>query len=77
MDLTIEVLYSCPECGLVDIPVKVRARDQEDVIEWMRATIPLIGKDHHRRSPECYPAQLRDVKIPMDGTDKVGGPSVN
>lgn len=31
MNLTIGVLYSCSECGLKDIEVRVRARESESV----------------------------------------------
>lgn len=77
MQLTIEVLYSCPDCGLVDVPVKVPARGVEDVGEWMEATVVLVGNDHFCRSPSCEPEKLRDLKIPMAGTDRIGGAPVN
>jgi hypothetical protein len=77
MNLTISVLYSCDLCGLVDIPVSVPARENEDVIQWMETMGVLLSNDHQKRSPHCHPKTLSQVKVPMTGTDKVGGASVN
>lgn len=74
-ELHTTVLYSCPECGLVDVPVPVPSRTTEDVVQWFEGVmIRYLGVDHARRSPHCHPNKLRDVKIPMPaGTDRVGG----
>lgn len=75
--MTITVLYSCPECGLERVPVEVPARGEEGVITWMdNMVITHLGSDHARRSPDCHPERLRDIMIPLTGTEKVGGPSV-
>jgi hypothetical protein len=72
--VTIKVRYSCRVCHLVDAVVEVPARtaDDENIIKWMNATIIVIGNDHRRRSPQCRPTQLHDVKIPIQG-EIVGG----
>lgn len=75
LKLFVEVLYSCPLCGLKDIAVRVPAREEEDVRQWMEATIVHVADDHHFRRPRCRPDSLHDLKIPMIGTDKVGGAS--
>jgi hypothetical protein len=75
-ELTITVLYSCPACGLADMPVPVPARTDEDVLKWMDATVRACCDDHRRRSPECRPTELYDLKIPMTGADRVGGAPV-
>ena len=75
-DLTIVVLYSCPECDLKDVEVTVPARTTEDIIDWMNQTNLLLAKDHGRRSPRCFPRVLKNVKIPMHQSDRVGGASV-
>lgn len=77
MKVTITVLYSCHTCRLKDIPVAVPARETEDVLVWMDATGRLLGSDHHRRSPLCKTKVLNDVKIPITGTDRVGGAAAN
>lgn len=75
--LKIGVKYSCPDCGLVDVDVRVPARMHEDLLVWMDATTLLLAQDHHHRSPDCRPLTLRNLKIPMTGTDRVGGPVLN
>jgi hypothetical protein len=74
--VTIRVRYSCPACGLVSVNVDVPARETEDVVTWMEATVRATGADHNRRSPDCHPARLHDLMIPMTGTDRIGGPTV-
>lgn len=66
--------YSCPLCGVLKAEVDVPARGEEDVIAWMDRTILVLAVDHARRSPDCHPDKLVDVMIPLDGTDRVGGP---
>lgn len=73
--MTITVRYSC-DCGIDDMALDVPARTTEDVGAWMQQTMLTISRDHHRRSPHCTAHRLRHLKIPMTGTDKVGGPTV-
>lgn len=75
--LKITVRYSCHECGIKDAAVEVPARELEDVLVWMDATGRLLGADHARRSPRCRPDHLSDLKIPIEGADRVGGATVN
>lgn len=73
--MVITVLYSCHECGLERVPVGVPARDHEEVMDWMRQTFRLVSADHRRRSPTCHPVTLSDLSIPIEGTDRIGGPT--
>lgn len=76
MNLTIQCLYTCKKCGLTDIPVDVPAREEEDVVVWVKASAELMGADHERRSPLC-PSRVIDLKIPVPASaTKVGGPAV-
>jgi len=73
----IRVLYSCEGCGLHRAGVSVVAReDDEDLMAWMHKLGHELGADHDRRSPNCPTCVLRDILIPMHGTNRVGGPSV-
>ena len=75
--MTIRVLYSCEGCGLKEVGVDVPARlGDEDVVAWMERTIRLAGNDHRRRSLGCHPKSLQDLKIPITGADRVGGPAI-
>jgi hypothetical protein len=74
--LTIRCFYSCALCGLKKVPVDVPARGDEDVCDWMEVTIRLVGQDHAFRAPGCHPKTLTDLMIPMTGTDRVGGPTL-
>jgi hypothetical protein len=71
----IEVLYTCEECGLTDVPVPVVARTTEDVVVWLeQVAVPALARDHARRSPRCHVDKFADVKVPMPaGTSKIGG----
>lgn len=71
--MTITVSYSCLLCGLRDAPVEVPARTDECVLKWMESTCRACAADHRTRSPYCHPTELHDLKIPMTGTDRVGG----
>lgn len=75
--LTVRVQYSCPLCGLFKVHCDVPARGDEDVLVWMEQTIAALSHDHHARSPQCHPGELKDVMIPMTGTDRIGGPVTN
>jgi hypothetical protein len=68
------VKYSCPLCRIKDREVEVRARESEDVIQWLEGTcFPAIGADHMTSFPACGATSLTDLKIPISGSDKVGG----
>lgn len=74
-DATVTVLYSCPLCGIKDRGVGVRARGiEEDVLDWLEgACMVALGRDHAATSPFCHPTELKNLKIPLIGTDKIGG----
>lgn len=74
--LKIEVLYSCHSCGLNDVKVQVPARTEENVLVWMETTGAYLSADHDKRSPHCHPDTLSNVKIPITGTDRIGGAPV-
>jgi hypothetical protein len=74
--VTITVMYSCDECALSKVSCLVPAREDEDVTVWMEQTIRLISADHDQRSPGCHPKMLKDLYIPMTGTDRIGGPTL-
>lgn len=77
-DLTTTVLYTCNMCGLVKIPVKVKAREKEEDLEkWMLQMGAELSENHNRRSPNCKPKTFTNIMIPYDGTDYVGGPKIN
>lgn len=71
---TITVLYTCKPCGLNDVPVQVRARLKEGVVEWLEEVLAHeVARDHFRRSPHCLVGKMDCVKIPMAGRSMVGG----
>lgn len=74
--MTITVLYSCHKCGLKDVGVELKARTDEDLMDWMDMMGRSLSADHDRRSPGCVIQKLSYVKIPMAGRDRVGGPMV-
>jgi hypothetical protein len=75
--MTVRCLYSCRGCGLTDIAVDVPARGaDEEVAVWMQQAIRTLARDHGRRSPWCRPKALQEVKIPLTGADRIGGPSI-
>lgn len=75
MSATVTVLYSCKLCGIERAPCAVPERLlSEDIGDWMKQTLgPALSRDHDQRSPGCKPDQLREVMIPMTGTDRIGG----
>lgn len=79
--MTVECLYSCHKCGLVDVAVEVPLRGpEEDVVHWVQETMGrALANDHATRSPHCVPETLSNVKIPLPPGDnaKVGGPTIN
>lgn len=76
-EILLSCRYSCPLCGLLDVAFDAPARGDEDVLVWMKQTFePALFGDHQKRSPGCSPASLKDVKIPISGADRIGGPSL-
>ncbi len=75
--IAIRVLYTCRLCGLDNVGVDVPARGDENVLVWMDSTARQLSEDHAKRSPNCYPKTLDEIKIPITGANKVGGPCVN
>lgn len=74
MNLQIGVRYTCLPCGIRDREVKVPARTTEDVVHWVEKVAAVaIGADHMATSPHCRATHMTNIKIPMDGTDRVGG----
>lgn len=71
---TIEILYTCDSCGIKNQKVVVIARTTQNVVEWVqRVAAYAISADHAGRSPHCKATTMTDMKIPVSGTDKVGG----
>lgn len=73
-NLDLEVRYTCPRCGLIDVCVGVRFREEaESVVKYVQEVVLLaIGQDHHHRSPRCS-APTVDLKIPLPtGTEGIG-----
>ena len=73
----ITILYSCSLCGLSDAEVTIPFREEsEDVITWMKQKVETaLVADHQKRSPECIPQTLQNIKIPVPpGTEWFGGP---
>jgi hypothetical protein len=72
---TVRCLYSCTWCELEDAEVDVPARGKaEDVVAWMRRAVIAVGNDHQRRTPGCRAPELRNLKIPVEGVDRIGDP---
>ncbi len=69
--------YSCHLCGLKKIEINVKAREAEDLMEWMAILGAVLSADHNTRSPHCHPEKLADVMIPIAGANKVGGPMLS
>ena len=64
----ITCLFSCDGCGLVDSPVRVRDRaENEDVVYWMeKVCMEAVGMQHSLLSPMCRAKKLKYLKIPID-----------
>lgn len=73
----IVVRYSCTLCGLMDAECRVTERGDEGVLEWTEAMIVELCRDHAARSPGCHPKELHNIKIPIDGADKIGGAPIH
>jgi hypothetical protein len=70
----VDCMYSCDLCGIVDRVVHVPARGDEDVVKWVDGVmIAAIARDHAATSPTCNATNLTSVKVPVTGTDKIGG----
>lgn len=75
--MTITVFYSCAACAVVEAPVVVPARGDEDVVTWTQATAARCGAAHALRSPHCF-ATMLDLKVPLDPhADRIGGPPLH
>ena len=75
--MKIKIKYSCLRCGLKDVELAVPSRGNEDVVAWMQNAVGSnIKNDHTMRSPECPAESAQEVMIPMTGTNKIGGPTV-
>lgn len=73
--VTIEVRYTCGLCPASDVPVKVVARtSDEDLGEWMEKLTLVVQADHMRRSPGCRARKLKQLAIPIENAEWVGGP---
>jgi hypothetical protein len=76
--MTIQVKYSCKGCRIYRATFDVPAREpDEEVTDWMGATVRLVAQEHRRRSPFCRSKELQELMIPMlDPAGRVGGPTV-
>lgn len=76
--MKITVQYSCVLCGLKNVSLAVPARtsDKVNVKLWLEQTARYIGEDHQMRTPGCPSKSIQDLKIPVDGAEWIGGPTV-
>lgn len=69
--------YSCALCGLRRAQVRVPARGEESILDWVNKVAAVaISQDHAQRSPNCPSREMSELMIPISGAEKVGGPSV-
>jgi hypothetical protein len=70
----ITVLFSCTECGLVDVECQVRARPkEEDVVKYVGQVVArAVQEKHTRLSILCEAKTIQDLKIPFDTDDPDG-----
>lgn len=73
---TITCYYSCRACHLFRVAVVVPARGAEDLETWMIALTTALTTNHRQRTPQCPATSLQDVMIPLQHTDRVGGPTL-
>ena len=73
---TITLIYTCVPCGLHNVTLNVKARQEESVTEWMDSILPLIAQDHSSRSPRCIARELTNLKIPITNAEKIGGVTI-
>lgn len=65
--------FSCDGCGLVDHPVKLTPRLKEQgVVAWMQQATEEVSAAHAFISPTCPATHLKDLKIPVDGVERIG-----
>jgi hypothetical protein len=71
---TIEVLYTCGECKIVDRPVVVEERSViEPVGAWLYRAAGAVYDDHRAASPACENNVISTMKIPTPpGTQAIG-----
>jgi hypothetical protein len=71
----ITILYSCRECGLKNVAVKVPVRGRNvDISLWFEQIMARdLGHDHSLRSPSCPNRVLAEVKIPSPESSKFIG----
>lgn len=73
--MNVKVKYTCKSCHLTKVELEVPARKAEDVVAWMKKTTQLIANNHLARNPACKGDKC-DIMIPIGGTDKIGGPTI-
>jgi len=68
---TVEVLYTCPGCGVRKRAVRVPERGEADVVtDWIERTVmSYVGLDHMATSPMCRHPQC-DLLLPY--ADRIG-----
>lgn len=61
---TVEVLYSCENCSVIEKPINVRERRyDEDIRHWMGLVTEACARDHMRYC-DCHATELT-LKIPV------------
>ena len=75
--MNITIKYSCHQCGIRDADVSVPARGDEEVTKWLDSVTVLVAENHALIRPHCKIDRISELKIPMVGTEKVGGPVLN
>lgn len=78
-NLEIVCKYTCSECGINRVEVRVPARPVEmDVVHWVQEVAArIIGADHAFRSPKCASRVMSEMLIPISGAPHIGFPSVS
>lgn len=71
---TIELLYSCDQCGTRDRKINVAQRQTESVTDWMAAVMQRVWLDHSAHSPTCGAKKLASLKVPILHRSMIGGP---
>lgn len=71
----ITILYTCPACNVVDVPLQVPAREDSDknsVVPWVKRCAFFVGQHHHSTHPKCDYGKC-DLKIPIqEGQEFIG-----
>lgn len=71
----VELMFSCPECGLVKEKAFVRSRrPDEDVLDWMKEVASQVSIFHDLATPnkDCKPRTIREVYIPATEGKGIG-----